>query len=231
MHSNNNELAYLAESKFYVHGCTECDGSVGYAEDEDAQFWTVYERDANGLSQAIVDCSDKESAMRALAAFKERDQLAAECGALNEQMQKLIQIINNADNSYCMCGEAMKAHGHGGCGHPTGMFDYHYNQWLESSKETPATDRFLAEQRSSGVSDFCNLLASYAKVEPEQFDPHFADLYAKIANRIFSEAMDNPEVYDLETLSDWLERESINSRAYADISIKHHEYNAQEPAQ
>ncbi|WNP33610.1 hypothetical protein RN333_16150 [Enterobacter kobei] len=58
----------------------------------------------------------------------ERDQLAAECAALNDRMQKLIQIINNADNNYCMCGEAMETHTHGGCGHPTGMFDYHYKR-------------------------------------------------------------------------------------------------------
>lgn len=77
MHSNNNELD-VSSDKYYVYGCTEFEGGVGYAEDEDAQFWTVYERDANGLSQAIVDCSDKESALRALAAFIERDQLAAE---------------------------------------------------------------------------------------------------------------------------------------------------------
>lgn len=77
--------------------------------------------------------------------------VVAENAALNDRMQKLIQIINNADNNYCMCGEAMETHTHGGCGHPTGMFDYHYERWLESGKETPATDRFLAEQRAMGV--------------------------------------------------------------------------------
>jgi hypothetical protein len=60
-------------------------------------------------------------------------------------MQRLIQIINNADNDYCMCGDAMKNHTYAGCGHPTGMFDYHYNQWLEASNETTATDAVLAE--------------------------------------------------------------------------------------
>lgn len=77
--------------------------------------------------------------------------LAAESLATNDRLQKLIQIISNADNDYCMCGDAMKSHVHGGCGHPTGMFDYHYNQWLESDKETPATDAFLAEVRAQGV--------------------------------------------------------------------------------
>ena len=79
------------------------------------------------------------------------EKLAAEGAATANRMQRLIQIINNADNDYCMCGDAMKNHTHGGCGHPTGMFDYHYNQWLEASNETPATDAFLAEVRASGV--------------------------------------------------------------------------------
>ncbi|EMC4369449.1 hypothetical protein [Cronobacter sakazakii] len=87
---------------------------------------------------------------------KQCDQLAAENAALNNRMQKLIQIINNADNSYCMCGEAMETHAHGGCGHPTGMFDYHYNAWLEADTETPATDAFLRKVRAEAI-----LFASY----------------------------------------------------------------------
>lgn len=78
-------------------------------------------------------------------------ELAAESDKTSERMQQLIQIINNADNDYCMCGDAMKNHAHGGCGHPTGMFDYHYNQWLQAENKTPATDAFLAEVRAQGV--------------------------------------------------------------------------------
>ncbi|HHH2821730.1 TPA: hypothetical protein ACPZEF_000920 [Escherichia coli] len=77
--------------------------------------------------------------------------LAAESSKTSERLQQLIQIISNADNEYCMCGDAMKNHIHGGCGHPTGMFDYHYNQWLESGNKTPATDALLAEVRAQGV--------------------------------------------------------------------------------
>ncbi|XRY27313.1 hypothetical protein ACP25C_15895 [Cronobacter turicensis] len=90
---------------------------------------------------------------------KQCEQLAAENAALNNRMQKLIQIINNADNSYCMCGEAMETHAHGGCGHPTGMFDYHYNAWLEADTETPATDAFLSEVRAQGVEMLAELLS------------------------------------------------------------------------
>lgn len=85
------------------------------------------------------------------------------------------------------------------------------------------------EEEIAGLSDaalaaiearFCGLLETYGKVEPEKFNPEFADLYAKIANRIFSSVLDNPSVTDLESLTDWLENSSENARAYADMSIK-----------
>lgn len=79
------------------------------------------------------------------------EKLAAENAESEKRMQQLIQVINNADNDYCMCGDEMKNHVHGGCGHPTGMFDYHYNQWLKSGNKTPATDAFLSEVRAQGV--------------------------------------------------------------------------------
>lgn len=81
-------------------------------------------------------------------AFK---QLAAENVGLKNRTQQLIDIINNADNAYCMCGDAMKSHTHGGCGHPTGMFDYHYGKWLEHGNETPATDRIVAGIKADGL--------------------------------------------------------------------------------
>lgn len=88
--------------------------------------------------------------------------LAAESSKTSERLQQLIQIISNADNEYCMCGDAMKKHVHGGCGHPTGMFDYHYNQWLESGNKTPTTDAFLAEVRAQGVEMFALMFAEEA---------------------------------------------------------------------
>lgn len=80
--------------------------------------------------------------------------LAAENAMLKQRTQQLIDIISNTDNNYCMCGSAMKNHVHGGCGYPTGMFDYYYNQWLESDNKTPATDAFLAEVRAQGVTEY-----------------------------------------------------------------------------
>ncbi|CAI1025676.1 hypothetical protein [Serratia proteamaculans] len=84
--------------------------------------------------------------------------------------------------------------------------------------ETPATDAALAAIEAR----FCGLLDTYGKVEPERFNPGFADLYAKIVNRIFSSVMDNPSVTDLESLTDYLESSAENSRAYADMSMKFH---------
>ncbi|MGC9821084.1 hypothetical protein P4I59_16425 [Escherichia coli] len=80
-------------------------------------------------------------------------ELAAENAGLKQRTQQLIDIISNTDNDYCMCGSAMKDHVHSGCGYPTGMFDYYYNQWLESDNKTPATDAFLAEVRASAIPD------------------------------------------------------------------------------
>ncbi|HBS7389295.1 TPA: hypothetical protein MAQ57_001836 [Klebsiella pneumoniae] len=82
-------------------------------------------------------------------AFK---QLAAENSYLASRKQQLIDIIRNADNDYCICGDLMKSHVIGGCGHSIGMFDYHYNKWLEDGDETPATDRIVAGNKADGVA-------------------------------------------------------------------------------
>ncbi|OEN50050.1 hypothetical protein BHF48_03785 [Escherichia coli] len=90
--------------------------------------------------------------------------LAAENAMLKQRTQQLIDIISNTDNDYCMCGSAMKDHVHGGCGYPTGMFDYYYNQWLESDNKTPATDAFLAEVRAKAFDDLCAAFVKHASV-------------------------------------------------------------------
>lgn len=116
--------------------------------------------DVRSLAQLISDLATQlevqfvrstDMAVQLANADSKCRELAAESDKTSERMQQLIQIINNADNDYCMCGDAMKNHTHGGCGHPTGMFDYHYNQWLQVENKTPATDAFLAEVRAQGV--------------------------------------------------------------------------------
>lgn len=90
--------------------------------------------------------------------------LAAENAMLKQRTQQLIDIISNTDNDYCMCGSAMKDHVHSGCGYPTGMFDYYYNQWLESDNKTPATDAFLAEVRAQAFNDLCSAFVKHANL-------------------------------------------------------------------
>ncbi|WP_354689311.1 hypothetical protein [Citrobacter portucalensis] len=124
------------------------------------------------LTDMAVQLANAESKCR---------ELAAESDKTSERMQQLIQIINNADNDYCMCGDAMKNHTHGGCGYPTGMFDYHYNQWLQAENKTPATDAFLAEVRAQGVE-----MAACALDDVNQFN--YANMLDDLAQKIRQEA-------------------------------------------
>ncbi|HIA2636073.1 TPA: hypothetical protein ACWP0I_000948 [Escherichia coli] len=94
-------------------------------------------------------------------AFK---QLAVENAHLKSRMQRLICIIRNADNDHCMCGDLMKSHVTGGCGCPTGMFDYHYDKWLEEEDATPATDRIVAGIKADGVEEFSKTLEGAADI-------------------------------------------------------------------
>ncbi|WP_096855185.1 hNH endonuclease [Escherichia coli] len=126
--------------------------------------------------------TDNEKAMEAMRqadaavklAHEKFSALAAENAMLKQRTQQLIDIISNTDNDYCMCGSAMKDHVHGGCGYPTGMFDYYYNQWLESDNKTPATDAFLAEVRAQCLNAFIQHhsaeLDAHIKNGGEQFD-------------------------------------------------------------
>ncbi len=90
------------------------------------------------------------------------NQLAAENAHLKSRMQRLIYIIRNADNDYCMCGDLMKSHVTGGCGCPTGMFDYHYDKWLEEEDAAPTTDRIVAGIKADGVEEFALMFAEEA---------------------------------------------------------------------
>ncbi|WP_346805005.1 hypothetical protein [Klebsiella pneumoniae] len=102
--------------------------------------------------ESAGELSIKETKVMALAkAFK---QLSAENAHLKSRMQRLIYIIRNADNDYCMCGDLMKSHVTGGCGCPTGMFDYHYDKWLEEEDAAPATDRIVAGIKADGVEEW-----------------------------------------------------------------------------
>lgn len=131
---------------------------------------------ANALAEdhqrAIESIKQADSAVKL--AHEKFSALAAENAGLKQRTQQLIDIISNTDNDYCMCGSAMKDHVHSGCGYPTGMFDYYYNQWLESDNKTPATDAFLAEVRAHDLNAFIRHhsaeLDAHIKNGGEQFD-------------------------------------------------------------
>lgn len=106
------------------------------------------------ICSASLDAAIKTGNMLA----DQNSQLAAENVGLVNRSQQLMGIIQNADNDYCMCGDLMKIHVLGGCGHPTGMFDYYYNKWLEEGDETPATDRIYAGIKADGVEEFAEKL-------------------------------------------------------------------------
>lgn len=148
--------------------CSIGSGITTMMSDSDGKF--VKHEDYAALEQQLAE-SQRE--FRSADATIENlqmqvEKLAAEGAATANRMQRLIQIISNADNDYCMCGDAMKNHTHGGCGHPTGMFDYHYNQWLEASNETPATDAFLAEVRASAVDSLIDIKTNQlARMHPD----------------------------------------------------------------
>ncbi|MFI3382680.1 hypothetical protein V5G93_15050 [Escherichia albertii] len=112
--------------------------------------------------KAIESIKQADSAVKL--AHEKFSALAAENAMLKQRTQQLIDIISNTDNHYCMCGSAMKNHVLGGCGYPTGMFDYYYNQWLESDNKTPATDAFLAEVRAQAFNDLCAVFVKDATV-------------------------------------------------------------------
>ncbi|EGH6636004.1 ead/Ea22-like family protein [Escherichia coli] len=140
----NVALALLDERDALNERLAELEADLaGLAEDHQKATESIKQADA-----AVKLAHEKFSA------------LAAENAMLKQRTQQLIDIISNTDNDYCMCGSAMKDHVHSGCGYPTGMFDYYYNQWLESDNKTPATDAFLAEVKTEARKEGAYFVAN-----------------------------------------------------------------------
>lgn len=68
--------------KYYVSGCVDNGIDIETVEDDVAEFWTLYERDAKGLSQGIVDLRFREDAEAVMAVYVERDALQKQVKAL-----------------------------------------------------------------------------------------------------------------------------------------------------
>lgn len=69
--SNNTEslMTNQLEAQFYFGAVIDHDGECQRVSDEEAQFWTVYERNADGLSSAICDCTHRDDAVAATERF------------------------------------------------------------------------------------------------------------------------------------------------------------------
>lgn len=71
-------------SNYYVSGCIDDGESVSMCDDGAAQFWTLYHRNDDGLSEGIIDCMFREDAEAAMRVYEQRDALAAENVALRK---------------------------------------------------------------------------------------------------------------------------------------------------
>ncbi|WP_034912934.1 hypothetical protein [Erwinia sp. 9145] len=80
--------------KYYVSGViSDADGNCEMCADDVAQFWTVYERDSEGVSRAVFDCHDRLSAESAMTHLKAMDALKQQVNALTVEcglMRKLL---------------------------------------------------------------------------------------------------------------------------------------------
>lgn len=93
------------------------------------------ERDAFELDQAGGHYMRHVMAMTAEQLHSKSD-IAAELAwrdsqiaALQQKLDELVGLVENVDNSHCMCGAAIDKKYGCGCGHTVGMFDYHYGKW------------------------------------------------------------------------------------------------------
>ncbi|EJS1736220.1 hypothetical protein NW666_002262 [Escherichia albertii] len=161
------QMSLIEMDGFLKGKCIPCDLKVN---ETNAEYLVRKFAEAEAKISALSEDQQRaiESIKQADAAVKLAHEkfsaLAAENAMLKQRTQQLIDIISNTDNRYCMCGSAMKDHVHGGCGYPTGMFDYYYNQWLESDNKTPATDAVLAEVRAKAFNDLCSAFVKDATV-------------------------------------------------------------------
>lgn len=76
-------------SNYYVSGCVADGDEVSTCDDSVAQFWTLYRRNEEGLSEGIIDCMFREDAEAAMRVYKERDALAA----LTEPAADLAELV------------------------------------------------------------------------------------------------------------------------------------------
>lgn len=77
--------------KYYVSGCKGQDDDIVTCGDDEAQFWTIYQRDTMGLSQGLVDFTFREDAEAAMKVYVERDALQQKLDAVLAKGMELAQ--------------------------------------------------------------------------------------------------------------------------------------------
>lgn len=94
--------------KYYVSGRKDEAGHTVNCDDSEATFWTLYERDDQGLSQSIIDLKFRKDAVAAMAIYVERNarvKQLQEMAADNAQMLQLLTDISNNHVEYFSEGE------------------------------------------------------------------------------------------------------------------------------
>lgn len=75
------------EAPFYFSGVIDYNGECQQVSDGEAQFWTVYERNTDGLSSAICDCYHRDDAVAATERFN------ALIAALEQSRQQITSLF------------------------------------------------------------------------------------------------------------------------------------------
>lgn len=150
--------------KYYVSGCKDNGSEIETCDDSEATFWTLYERKEDGLSHALLDCTDRLGAECAMAVYKERDQLQEQVKALAAENVALKQAFS----PHVIPEDAVNAF------NDTAIMDHDWNDtgewsWVENDTdvirsvlaelavpEIPATDAAIREIKAQGVDEAIN---------------------------------------------------------------------------
>lgn len=94
-------MAKQLEAKFYAAGVVDFGDHCERIGDDEAQFWTVYERLIDGTSQAICDCDSRAGADAATNRLNELAEIANDYGMKFQKSQDALKhaVILNREAS------------------------------------------------------------------------------------------------------------------------------------
>lgn len=140
-------------TEYYVSGVIEIEGTCGRETDEDAEFFTLYGKDDQGLSQCIADFTDRLSAEAVMQVYQERDALQQQVNALAAESLYFKDAI--VEHSQCThfceaCGEDDPCANDDVC-------------WALNN-ETPATDAIRNQWMADGAMKVADSLLRMVSV-------------------------------------------------------------------